>query len=174
MSARAQENIVAGVVLIIFVGYLLITFSLGPNARLVPMPIAVLGIALVSIQLVRQNLRGARELHVDLFASLTGQPMPEAEPATEPEPASEPGEQFRREVRAVLFVAVFVALIALLGPIVAVFLFSTGFFGLTRHYRPAKALSVGLSFTALLYLLFVVGLQLQLYHGVLEPLFAPG
>ena len=43
MSTRTQENIVAVAVLIFFAGYLLITLTLGPNARLVPMPIAVLG-----------------------------------------------------------------------------------------------------------------------------------
>ena len=169
MSRRLQENIVAGVLLAVFVGYLLMTLTFGPNARLVPLPIAVMGAALLVIQLVRQNLHGAKELHVDLFASLTGAP---AAPEPEPPPAGEPDTPLRRELAAGGFVAVFVGLIALLGPVVAVLLFSTGFFALTRHYAPVKALVVGASFTAALYLLFVFGLQLQLSHGLLEPLFA--
>ena len=172
MSPRTQENIVAGVLLVFFAGYLSITLSFGPNARLVPMPMAVLGIVLVVIQLVRQNLRDAKELHVDLFASLTGRVQQEAS-TEEPEPTIPPGEQFRRELRAGLFVTVFAGLIVLLGPLIAVFLFSTAFLALTRHFEPARALVVGLAFTAALYVLFVFGLQLQLYHGILEPLFAP-
>ena len=65
MSRRVQENIVAGVLLAVFVGYLLMTLTFGPNARLVPLPIAALGTALLIIQLVRQNLHGAKELHVE-------------------------------------------------------------------------------------------------------------
>ena len=170
MSPRKQENIVAGMLLVFFVGYLSITLTFGPNARLVPTPIAILGIALVLIQLVRQNLRDAKELHVDLFASLTGRMQQEAA-VEEPEPTILPGDQFRAELRAGLFVALFAALMVLLGPVVAVFLFSTAFLTLTRHFEPAKALAVGLSFTAALYVLFVFGLQLQLYHGILAPLF---
>ena len=168
MSRRLQENIVAGVLLAVFVGYLLMTLSFGPNARLVPLPIAALGIALLIIQLVRQNLHGAKELHVDLFASLTGAP---AAPEPETPQAGDPDAPLRRELAAGAFVAAFVGLIALLGPVVAVLLFSTGFFALTRHYAPIKALVIGTSITAALYLLFVFGLQLQLSHGLLDPLF---
>jgi len=173
MSRRAQENIVAGVLLCVFVGYLLITLGFGPNARLVPLPIAILGLFLLVIQLVRQNLRDAKELHVDLFASLTGQVTPEIASAAEQTPVIGPAAHFRRELQAGLFIATFVGLIALLGPVTAVFLFSTGFLALTRHYAPARALVVGTAFTVALYVLFVFGLQLQLYHGILEPFFAP-
>ena len=173
MSLRTQENIVAGVLLVFFAGYLSIALTFGPNARLVPMPIAILGIGLILIQLVRQNLRDAKELHVDLFASLTGRVQQDPETVEDSERAIPPGEQFRRELRAGLFVAVFAGLIVALGPLIAVFLFSTTFLALTRHFQPAKALAVGLSFTAALYVLFVFGLQLQLYHGILEPLVAP-
>lgn len=173
MSQRAQENIVAGVLLCVFVGYLLITLEFGPNARLVPLPIAILGLLLLVIQLVRQNLRDAKELHVDLFASLTGQVTPETASTAEQTPLIGPAEHFRRELQAGLFVAIFVGLITLLGPVAAVFLFSTGFLMLTRHYVPTRALVVGTAFTVALYVLFVFGLQLQLYHGILEPLFTP-
>jgi len=171
MSRRAQENIVAVVILCVIVAYLVMTLGFGPNARLVPLPMATIGLILVVTQLIRQNLRDAKELHVDLFSSLTGQLPTDTTSDAEPAPVAQPGEQLRRELQAGLFVTLFVGLIALLGPVVAVFLFSTGFFTLTRHYQPVKALLIGTGFTAALYALFIFGLQLQLYHGMLEPLF---
>ena len=59
----------------------------------------------------------------------------------------------------------------LLGPIFAVFIFTTGYFVVTRHFAPLKAVAVATICALALYLLFAVGLQLQLYHGLLEPLF---
>jgi hypothetical protein len=61
MSRRAQENILAAVVAGIFIGYLIIAAGFGPNARLVPLPIAGLGLLCLLIQVVRQNRAGGLE-----------------------------------------------------------------------------------------------------------------
>ena len=65
MSRRLQENIVATVILTVFMVYLITTLSFGNNARLVPFPIAILGIVLVLIQLVKQNLTEKEKLEVE-------------------------------------------------------------------------------------------------------------
>lgn len=171
MSRRLQENIVVGIILAIFSAYLIATLNFGPNARLVPLPIAMLGIVLVLIQLILQNLRDVEELQIDLFASLTG--MQKESPAEEKKPPEKNPYQFRREVQAGIFVTIFTGLILLFGPVVAVFLFSSGFLALTHHFSPIKAVWISAVFSVALYLLFVVALQLQLYHGILEPLVAP-
>ncbi|MDG2316228.1 MAG: tripartite tricarboxylate transporter TctB family protein [Gammaproteobacteria bacterium] len=167
MSRRFQENIVAGIVLIVFIAYLLATLGFGPNARLVPLPIAILGIVLVLVQLVRQNLRGAKELQIDIFSSLTGV---KNTTNTEEEPSKKPQNNFQREIQAMFFIIIFIGLILLLGPVIAVFLFSSGFLAITRHYAPIKAVWTSALFSGVLYLLFVAVLQLQLYHGVLASL----
>ena len=170
MSRRAQENIVAGLLLCIFAGYMMMCLGFGPNARLVPLPMSLLGFILVATQLVRQNLGSpADRLPSELLhgPGLTGESAVE-QAAT---PATDTKERSQRELWAFGCVASFVALIALLGPIVAVFLFAGGYLFLSRHSGFGKAIAVASLFTILLYLLFVVGLQLQLYHGILEPLF---
>ncbi len=172
MSRRLQENIVASVVLAVFVAYLITTLSFGNNARLVPLPIAILGTVLVLIQLVRQNLSRTEELELNVFSSLTGikndTPVKE-----EKQPSTPPPNQSRREIQAILFVIIFIGLILLLGPVVAVFLFSSGFLTFTGHYALIKAIWVSALFSIALYLLFAVALQLQLYHGILAPLITP-
>ena len=121
MSRRAQENVVVAVLVCLFVTYIAITLTFGPNARLVPLPIATLGLILTIVQLIRQNMRDAGELKLDLFASLTGQVTPTDE-SDAPEPL-DPAIQRAREIRAAVFVLAFVGLFALLGPIPAVLLF---------------------------------------------------
>ena len=157
MSRRAQENIVAGALLLIFVGYIALALGFGPNARLVPLPIATLGLCMLVVQLLRQNLREGQELHIDVFASLTGRV---ARSVTEEDAEREPEAGVEKELRAGGFVIAFVVLILLLGPLPAIFIFSTGYFVLTRHFSPARSVAVGAAFTAALYVLFVIGLQL--------------
>ncbi|HSG66131.1 MAG TPA: tripartite tricarboxylate transporter TctB family protein [Gammaproteobacteria bacterium] len=169
MSRRTQENVLAAVLAAIFVGYIAITLTFGPNARLVPLPIALVGLACLIVQVVRQNRAGglSRNAFTPL-ALLTGGRPTEAgddDPATAP-----PDRDARRELRAFAFVGLLVALIVLLGPVPAVFLFSTGYLSVSKHYPAWKAAATAGAFTVVIYLLFVAGLELQLYHGLLAPL----
>jgi hypothetical protein len=168
VSRRTQENMLTAVLLCFFLGYLAVAATFGPNARLVPIPMALIGLACLIAQIVRQNLAGG--LRKNTFGPLLlltgGRQTPESdgEPGTAP-----PGRDTRRELQAFGFVALFVLLMAALGPVPAVFLFCAGFLSVSKHYAPWKATAVALAFAATVYLLFVVGLELQLYHGLLEP-----
>ncbi|MBH98253.1 MAG: hypothetical protein CMM56_07345 [Rhodospirillaceae bacterium] len=168
MSRKFQENVIAIITLVVFCAYLITALSFGPNARLVPLPIATLGIFLVLIQIIRQNLSSSEKLELDLLSSLTGTTNKVA--ITEKKPPKENPHQLEREIRAFMFVATFVGLILLAGPVVAVFVFASGFFILTSYYAPIKAIWISALFCLALYILFVEILQLQLYHGILEPL----
>ncbi len=173
MNRRAQENILAAVIACLFVGYLVVAYGFGPNARLVPLPIAGIGLLCLLIQIVRQNREGGLERNtfgpLDL---LIGERAPESEAIPEPsEAAPTPtGRSVARELRAFGFVGGFVALIVALGPVPAVFLFCAGFLAISKHYPLWKAVASAGAFAVTVYLLFVVGLELQLYHGLLEPL----
>jgi len=177
MSRRTQENILAVLLMAFFVGIIVISQEYGPRARLVPVPIASLGILLLGVQLVWQNLRSPDDLHVDMLEFLTrrgGRPN-EGGSNTRDEPAAEASDvtapsQFGREVFAFAKVAGFVALILALGPFPAVFIFAFAYFSLTRHYHWAKAILVTTVFVAVTYGLFVEVLDIQPYHGLLEPL----
>lgn len=171
MSRRTQENVIAGLLVAVFAVYLLMTLSLGPNARLVPVPIALLGLGFLLIQIVSQNRSDGKEFQLDLLASLTaGAASTETEEESSLDDAP---PSFPRELQALGFLAAFIGLILMLGPIAAVFLFTTGFFVVTRHFAPLKAVTVAALCTLALYLLFAVGLQLQMYYGVLAPLLEP-
>jgi len=177
MSRRMQENVLAVVLIAFFVGILMLSLGYGPRARLVPVPISVLGILLLGIQLLWQNLRSPDELHVDMLEFLTrrgGAPTggKGADDGAKADTAGEAPEPsvFGREVFAFAKVAGFVGLFLLLGPFPAVFLFTFAYFSLTRHYHWAKAVVVTTIFVAVTYALFVEILDIQLYHGVLEPL----
>jgi len=56
------------------------------------------------------------------------------------------------------------------GIIPAVFLFTGGYFVVTRQYSWRASLIYTAVLTAAVYLLFVVALQIQPYHGLLAPL----
>ncbi len=170
MRRTAQENVIAGLLVAVFAAYLLLTLDLGPNARLVPVPIALLGLGFLLVQIVVQNRPGSAEFQLDMLSSLTGGVASETQ--DKPKSGQAPAT-FPRELRAVGFLAAFVGLILVLGPVVAAFLFTTGYFVATRHFSPVKAVTVASLCTLVLYLLFAVGLRLQMYHGILAPLFEP-
>lgn len=181
MSRRAQENVVAGIVLLVFVAALVISFDYGPRARLVPVPIATLGIILTVLQIFWQNWRSADELRVDaleLFTSrqTAARPRPEARPeATKAKPAAPAPpllgwwRRLNPEVAAFAVVAAIVVLFLVLGPIPAVLVFSAGYFILSRHYTWARGLAYALLCTAIIYGLFGVILDVDLNRGWAMP-----
>lgn len=170
MSRRVQENLIAAAILVVFVAVMVLSLDYGPRARMIPLPLAALGLILIIIQIFWQNLRSGEELQVDLMEVLTRQDAKDGAPVSAQEPAPRERGSWRREASALGMVGLLVGLILLFGPIPAVFLFTGGYFLLSRQYSWLKALVYTVAFTATLYLLFVVALEVQLYHGVLEPI----
>ena len=181
MSRLTQENILAVALLCFFGGILVLSLDYGPRARLVPIPISVLGIILLGVQLVWQNLRSPDELHVDMLEFLTRRginPVKSAETddtSSADKPPKAPAvadglSGFSREVVAFGTVLAFVGLFLLLGPFPSAFIFTFAYLSLSRHYHWAKALVVTTIFVVVVYVLFAEVLDIQLYHGVLEPL----
>ena len=52
MSRRTQENIMAGAILCVFIGVIVMSLDYGPRARMIPLPLATFGVILIVIQLV--------------------------------------------------------------------------------------------------------------------------
>ena len=171
MSRRAQENLFAVMLLGVFAGVIVLCQDFGPRARMIPLPLAFLGVALTVIQIIWQNLRSTDELKMDMIAvPVRGVAAPTPENPAEARPIAGKRPTWREEASAFGIVAALLALVLLLGPVPAVFLFTGGYFLLTRHYSFRAGLIYTTVFTAATYLLFFVALEIQPYHGILAPI----
>jgi hypothetical protein len=170
MSRRVQENLVAAALLLLFIGVLVMSFDYGPRARLVPVPIAIIGILLTLAQLVWQNLRAADELHVDMLELVAGRDGSNRRSAAQQETGASPTQHsLLAQAKAFAIVAALLALFLLLGPLPAIFLFSAGYFILTGESW-FRGLLYAFLCAGLLYLVFGYILQVQLNRGLAAPL----
>jgi hypothetical protein len=174
MSRRAQENIVVAVFLALFVAVIVLSFDFGPRARMIPLPLATFGLILALIQLVWQNLGSTDTLKMDMIRVDKPQglqaPANEEGPPEEKAPAAEPS--LRKRAGAYGIVAGLLAMIVAFGPLPAVFVFTLGYFLVTRYCTPLRAFVYTAVFTGAIYLLFFVLLEINPYHGLLAPLIA--
>jgi len=177
MSRKLQENIVVVLIILVLVGVIYLSLGYGPRARMVPIPVAAFGLVLAVIQLVWQNLRSTDELYVDLLEVLTKRgdgagagTQAEASPGASAEAVKVPVRLWPKELAALGIVLGFLLMVLLLGPIPSIFIFTGAYFVLSRHYSWPRALAYTTVFTVAVYLLFVTALEIQLYHGFLEPL----
>jgi hypothetical protein len=176
ISRRAQENIFALLLLAFFVAVLVVSLGYGPRARLVPVPISILAILLLLFQIFWQNYRSADELNVDLLDVLAGrdtapeETRPKVETSEDTAAAKlKEATDWKRILVALGFVALLVLMVYAGGPIPAIFVFTFGYFVISGHFRPVKAVIYTAVFTAAIYIVFVEILNIQLYHGYLDP-----
>ena len=169
MSRHAQENLVSAVLLAVFIGVIILCQDFGPRAQMIPLPLAIFGIVLTLIQIAWHNLGSTRELQMEMISvqALPGAGMdaPAAEPAAGKTPS------WQREAGAYGIVVALVALVMLAGIMPAIFVFTAGYFLLSGYCSWRASLLYTAIFTATAYLLFVVALEMQPYHGLLAPLF---
>lgn len=172
MKKLAQENLIAVGLLFVFAGVIYLCQDFGPRARMIPLPLAIGGIVLTLIQLVWQNVRSTDELQMDLISVDDKLPAVEAADTPEPPPshAGPRGPEWLKELRAFGIVALLIALVLIVGIIPAVFVFTAGYFVLTRHYSWWMGLAYTSIFTASIYVLFIMALQIEPYHGLLTPI----
>jgi len=165
MSRRAQENLIAAALIVLFAGIIWLCQDFGPRARMIPLPLAILGIVLTVIQIVWQNWRPAGELQMEMIEVEAPGELPK------PEGSAAPAKKritWRHEAGAVVIVLILLGLIFLVGIIPAVFVFTCGYFRVTGLYSWRASLLYTAVLTAAVYLLFGVALQIQPYHGLLE------
>jgi hypothetical protein len=166
MSRHAQENLVSALLIGLFALVLYLCQDYGPRARLIPLPLACFGIFLVVVQIIQHNFgredeRPAELIHVDtsaITASAEGKPRTER---TE--------EQLGQwgEAGAYLIVALLVAMIFTVGIFPTVFIFTAAYLILTQYCTAVRGLTYSAVLTLSVYLLFVVALEMQPYHGLL-------
>lgn len=166
MSRHAQENMASVVMLALFVGVIILCQDYGPRARMIPLPLAIFGIVLTLIQLAWHNLGSTDELQMDMI-SVKAPEMPVAGIVA---PATEKKTSWRREAGAYGIIGILVAMILVVGLMPAVFVFTGGYLWLSRYCSWLMSLIYTALLTSAVYLLFVVALQMQPFHGLLAPL----
>ena len=163
LSKRAQENLVAGVLLLVFVGFLVVGMGYGAKTRLVPVPIAIVSILLILGQTVLQNLRPDIKLSVDtmeMFAKVKDEDCGEEE-------GTKKSSMAAREWQGMGLIVLFVGMILVLGLIPAALVFVFGYFLLIGKEHWLKSLAVSGVSIGILYLLFVNLLGIHAYQGIL-------
>jgi hypothetical protein len=171
IARRTQENLIAAALLVVFAGIVWLCQDFGPRARMIPLPLAVFGAVLTILQIVWQNVRPADDLRMDLISVAdTGSGREPVEPAEKSSPP--PGSRdptWRLELRAYGIVALLIALFLVIGIMPAVFVFTLGYFAVTRQYSWLKSLVYTTAFTLCVYVLFFAALQIEPYYGLLSP-----
>ena len=170
MTRRMQENLIAFIILGIFVAAIVASLDYGPRARLVPIPIAVIGILFMVGQIILQNIKSEDSLQVDLLDFLTkkgDKADPVLAAAAAPPVATKRRATPKSELQAFGIVALLVAIFLVLGPIPAMFIFTAGYFIVSRHHAPWKGLAYSAFWTILVYLVFTTGLKVQLDRNLL-------
>ena len=171
MSRRARETAAVLVFLALFLGAAWLALDFGPRARMIPLPLALFGALLALVQLVLHERGLAQGLHMDLIR--VDRPVAPAGAAGAAEaPPQELLSPGATPLQAYAIVGGLLAMILTIGPVPSVFLFTVGYFVRTRYCTLTRALFYATVFTAIVYLLFFVALQIQPYHGVLAPLAA--
>lgn len=172
MSRRAQENIIAVILFAVFAVFFVMSFGYGPRARLVPLPISVLGMLMIACQLVWQNRRAAGDLRLNALHMLAGKQGDEiaaAHRSTMAPGFGGPSDTLRRNLGAIGIVASLLALFLVVGPLPAVFAFSFGYFVLSGHCGAVRALVYSLACAAVVYGMFGFVLNIQLNRGLAAP-----
>jgi Tripartite tricarboxylate transporter TctB family len=173
VSRRTQENIVAGVFLAVFLALLYMTVGYSSRARLVPLPIAILGVCFAVAQLLWQNFRAADELNInalDLIVkrdTIANAPI-DRRAVEEDEAQPQATDRWRSEPWTLGMVALLLALVLVVGPLPAILVFTGGYLAITRHSSLARSAFYAFACAVVLYGLFGYTLGVQLNRGLIS------
>ncbi len=184
MRKRIQENALALLFFGSFAFFFVFSLDYSPRARLVPLPISVLGMALTLVQLFWQNFRASEDLSVDMLEFMSGETAEEKAAASGVErllPAKDAPERpanlweryLSREAAAFVCVGSLLALALVTGPLPAVFVFLAGYFMLSRLCAWPMAILFAALGLVLFYSLFGYVLGVQFNRGLLAPFISP-
>lgn len=156
----------AGVLMLVLAGFLIVGMSYGPKTRLVPVPLTIVSMLLLLAQIVLQNLRPDIKLSVDtmeVFAKLQEDGDEEGQSGA----GATTSSTARKELQGIGLVVLFVGMILVLGLMPASLVFVFGYFVLVGKERWLKSFVYSVVSIGVLYLLFVSLLGTQTYDGLL-------
>ncbi|MFK8250855.1 tripartite tricarboxylate transporter TctB family protein [Ancylobacter terrae] len=170
MSRRAQENTVLLIIIALFIAMIWASLDYVPRARLVPLPVATIGLVLALMQLAWQNLRSTDDLHVDALQLIAGRaeaggPTPDAAGAEPPKPRA----KFADEVAGFAIVAVVTTAFFVFGLLPTTFVFCATYLILSRQSSPVRALLIAAVFTAMIWFVFGEVLGIRIDRSLIAP-----
>jgi len=166
MSRNAQDNLISVMLIAVFGLVIYLCQDFGPRARLIPLPLAVFGIVLTLAQLAWHNLGRDDAPPIEMISVDTSAITANAEGQPRTERTEEQLGQWG-EAGAYLIVALLVGMIFTVGIFPTVFIFTAAYLILTRYCTVVRGLVYSAALTVSVYLLFVVALDMQPYHGML-------
>jgi len=166
MSRNAQDNLISVMLIAVFGLVIYLCQDFGPRARLIPLPLAVFGIVLTLAQLAWHNLGRDDAPPIEMISVDTRAITANAEGQPRTERTEEQLGQWG-EAGAYLIVALLVGMIFTVGIFPTVFIFTAAYLILTRYCTVVRGLVYSAALTVSVYLLFVVALDMQPYHGLL-------
>lgn len=169
MSRHAQDNLISVMLIAVFGLVIYLCQDFGPRARLIPLPLAMFGIVLTLAQLAWHNLGRDDAPPIEMISVDTIAITANAEGQPRTERTEEQLGQWG-EAGAYLIVALLVAMIFTVGIFPTVFIFTAAYLILTRYCTMVRGLAYSAALTVSVYLLFVVALEMQPYHGLLAGL----
>jgi hypothetical protein len=166
MTRRLQENILVAVLIAVLVAVIWESFNFGPRARMVPVPIATIGILLLLFQLYWQNSRPADDLNIDVFEFLTGRKEDTVEDLVasgKTKSRTDPATLRRREWIGLVMVVLLIIACLLVGPIPSAIVFSLIYFRAFAHYSWRNTVLVTVALVGSVWVLFgeLLGVQLD-------------
>jgi hypothetical protein len=166
MSRHAQDNLISVMLIAVFGLVIYLCQDFGPRARLIPLPLAAFGIVLTLAQLAWHNFGRDDAPPIEMISVDTSAITANAEGQPRTERTEEQLGQWG-EAGAYLIVALLVGMIFAVGIFPTVFIFTAAYLILTRYCTVVRGLVYSAALTVSVYLLFVVALEMQPYHGLL-------
>jgi uncharacterized RDD family membrane protein YckC len=166
MTRRLQENILVVLLIAVLAAVIWESFNFGPRARMVPVPIATIGILLLLFQLYWQNSRPAEDLNIDVFEFLTGRKEETVEDLVasgKTKPRTDPATLRRREWSGLLMVLLLIIACMLVGPMPTAIVFGLFYFRVYARYGWRNTVLITAALTGSIWLLFgeLLGVQLD-------------
>jgi low affinity Fe/Cu permease len=166
MTRRLQENLLVLILIAVLVAVIWESFNFGPRARLVPVPIATIGILLLLFQLYWQNSRPADDLNIDVFEFLTGRKEETVEDLVasgKTKSRTDPSTLRRREWTGLTMVVLLIISCMVVGPIPSSIVFGLIYFRAFAEYSWRNTILVTAAVTVSIWILFgeLLGVQLD-------------
>ena len=165
MKRSTQDLIMAALFMLVCGAFLIASFKYGPRARLVPVPVAAISIALVLIDLFFERVlkRRAAVNADELF--IKGKP---SSASCETDKAVR--QDGHPEWAALVIVALMLVSVVVLGIVGGLFVFVFGFFKFVNKANVLKSALWGVGVSAAVYVVFGLALKVVFYKGVLSAL----
>lgn len=176
MSDKTQENLVAVLLLVVFMAIGITSIGYYPRARLMPLAISIISAVLIIAQMLIQNSKASKvELAIDTMELFgTTSLRKEAGRKADEEAARTLEKEViegKKETTAIAILLGLFLMIFLFGYVITIPVFITLYFRLFSKAQWLPSIITGIGTLVVLYAFFSVLLQISLYPGIIGNMF---